>query len=111
MELLQVVLALLLHGVEEASVASGSVVIRTRAEGDAVELLVEHPCARVLEPERAGLAGPFLAPELGTGLDIARSIVESYGGRLSAEPSSRGPRFHHRATVLRIRFARAPGVA
>jgi C4-dicarboxylate-specific signal transduction histidine kinase len=114
-ELLQVVLALLLNGVEEASAAGGGpVVIRTRAEGDVVELLVEHPGAGAFEPERAGLAGPFLAPEptgLGTGLDIARSIVESYGGRFSVELSSRGPRFvPHRATVLRARFERATGV-
>jgi C4-dicarboxylate-specific signal transduction histidine kinase len=112
-ELLQVVLALLLNAVEEASVAgSGSVVIQTRVEGDAVELLVEHPGAGGFEPERAGLAGPFPSSELGTGLDIARSIVESYGGSLSAEPSSRGPRFvPHRATVQRVRFERATGAA
>ena len=49
-ELLQVVLELLLNALEESSARGrGSVVIRTRSEGDAVELTVEHPGASVFE--------------------------------------------------------------
>jgi C4-dicarboxylate-specific signal transduction histidine kinase len=116
-ELLQVVLELLLNAVEKASAAGrASVVIRTRTEGEAAELSVEHDSgASVFEPDHPGLLAPSLAteaPALGTGLAIARSIVESYGGQMSAEPSSLGARLvSRRGVTMRVRFERATGVA
>ena len=112
-ELLQVVLELLLNALEEAS-APGRVVIRTRSAGDAVELSVERPGAGVFGQDRAGVLAPSLATEpagLGTGLAIARSIVESYGGRMTAELSSHGARFVPDRATVRVRFERAPAVA
>jgi signal transduction histidine kinase len=114
-ELLQVVLELLLNALEESSARGrGSVVIRTRSEGDAVELTVEHPGASVFERDRAGVLVPSLVTEpagLGTGLAIARSIVESYGGRITAEFSPHGARFVPERATVRVRFERAPAVA
>jgi C4-dicarboxylate-specific signal transduction histidine kinase len=116
-ELLQVVLELLLNALEAACAAGrASVVIRTWAEGGEVDLSVEHDSgAGVLEPDRAGVLAPSLAtesPGSGTGLSIARSIVESYGGRMSAEPPSQGARLvARRAATMRVRFERGNGVA
>ncbi len=112
-ELLQVVLELLLNALEEAS-APGRVVIRTRSAGDAVELSVERPRAGVFGQDRAGVLAPSLATEpagLGTGLAIARSIVESYGGKMTAELSSHGARIVPDRATVRVRFECAPAVA
>ena len=94
-ELLQVVLELLLNALEESSARGrGSVVIRTRSEGDAVELTVEHPGASVFERDRAGVLVPSLVTEpagLGTGLAIARSSWSrtGAGSRRSSHPTGR----------------------
>ena len=96
-ELVLVVLEMVLDALESASSSRrGPVVVRTRSAGDSIELWVDESSEGAAGPDRARLLAPFLAKDLmglGAGLAAARSIVESYGGRITAERSSGGARF------------------
>jgi len=96
-ELLQVVLEVVLNALEVAATAGrGAVSIRTRAAGGSVELWVDDSGAGTAEEGRTPLLTPLFATDLmglGAGLAAARSIVESYGGRIAAESPSGVARF------------------
>ena len=97
----------------------GSVCAGPRRDPDSVgrrrgRASVERPRAGVFGQDRAGVLAPSLATEpagLGTGLAIARSIVESYGGKMTAELSSHGARIVPDRATVRVRFECAPAVA
>ncbi|MDX2170818.1 MAG: ATP-binding protein [Deltaproteobacteria bacterium] len=88
----QVMLNLMLNGVEAAALAQGTrreVVIATTALGDAVEVAISDTGTGLAPAVRDRLFTPFLTTKtrgLGLGLAISRSIVESHGGRLWASP-------------------------
>lgn len=115
-ELLQAILELLLNAIETAcTTGRGSVTVRTQCEGDVVELSIEHRGAGLFEPDRSRALSSSAATEslgLDAGLAIARSIVESFGGRISVEPP---PHAAHvgsdRVSAMCVRFQRAPAVA
>lgn len=92
----QVVMNLVLNGVEAAALAQGlrrEVVVATTVHGDGIEVAVSDTGAGLAAPVRDRLFTPFLTTKprgLGLGLAISRSIVESHGGRLwaSARPGA-----------------------
>ena len=88
-QLEQVLLNLLINGIEasaEASNGSRRVVVRTGADADGVEVAVtDHGVG--LPPPPADVFAPFFTTKprgLGMGLSISRSIVELHGGHLDA---------------------------
>jgi len=88
----QVMLNLMLNGVEAAAAAKGprrEVVIATTTQRDTVEVAVSDSGNGLAPDVRDRLFTPFLTTKrrgLGLGLAISRSIVESHGGRLWAAP-------------------------
>jgi C4-dicarboxylate-specific signal transduction histidine kinase len=88
----QVMLNLMLNGVEAAALAKGArreVVVATSALGDVIEVAVSDTGTGLAPAVRDRLFTPFLTTKargLGLGLAISRSIVESHGGRLWASP-------------------------
>jgi signal transduction histidine kinase len=96
----QVILNLMLNGVEAAALQSTSrreVVVATSVTGDAVEVAVTDNGDGIAASVAERLFTPFLTTKtggLGLGLAISRSIVESHGGKLWASPDrSRGTTF------------------
>jgi signal transduction histidine kinase len=101
-QLCQVVLNLLVNGVQaaaEQSPAERWVLVRT-AEGDGrrVELTVEDSGKGIAESEIARVFEPFFSTKregLGMGLSISRSIVQAHGGQIWVENrAGRGASFH-----------------
>lgn len=88
----QVMLNLMLNGVEAAALAKGArreVVVVTTAQGDAIEVAISDTGGGLAPAVRDRLFTPFVSTKargLGLGLAISRSIVESHGGRLWATP-------------------------
>jgi len=85
----QVMLNLMLNGVEAASTASASreVVVATTAHEGAVEVAVSDTGAGIQPKAEQQLFTPFFTTKshgLGLGLAISRTIVECHGGRLWA---------------------------
>ncbi len=93
----QVLLNLLMNAIEAMREVTGrprELVIQTRADGDAQVQVALRDAGVGLEPEaRARIFDAFYTTKpggMGLGLSISRSIVESHGGRLWAEPNE-GP--------------------
>jgi C4-dicarboxylate-specific signal transduction histidine kinase len=86
----QVMLNLMLNGLEAAAVANGSrreVTVATAAQRDAIEVAVSDTGSGLAPAVERRLFTPFFTTKahgLGLGLAISRSIVESHGGRLWA---------------------------
>jgi C4-dicarboxylate-specific signal transduction histidine kinase len=86
----QVMLNLMLNGLEAAAVAHGSrreVTVATAAQQDAIEVAVSDTGGGLVPAVERRLFTPFFTTKahgLGLGLAISRSIVESHGGRLWA---------------------------
>ncbi|MFL6388374.1 MAG: PAS domain-containing protein [Terriglobales bacterium] len=73
-------------------------VVRTAQDGDHVRLSVQDSGVGFAQENADHMFNPFYTTKpdgMGIGLSISRSIVESHGGRLWAEPGSgRGATFH-----------------
>lgn len=68
--------------------------LRIFLDGGSVRFAVRDFGAGLEEPARARLFEPFFTTKpdgLGLGLSICKTIAESHGGRLSAEPAADGP--------------------
>ncbi len=100
-QLEQVILNLLMNGLDAIKAATdraGELRITSRRENSMEVLVMVQDSGAGLDPELAEkVFSPFFTTTshgLGMGLTISRSIVESHGGRLWAEPSpSRGATF------------------
>ena len=97
----QVMLNLMLNGLEAAAVAHGrtrEVTVATAAQRDAIEVAVSDTGSGLAPAVERQLFTPFFTTKahgLGLGLAICRSIIESHGGRLwaSSQPGA-GTTFH-----------------
>jgi PAS domain S-box-containing protein len=99
-QLQQVLMNLMLNGIEAMKETNGGVELTIKSEADDGQLLISVSDAGVgLLPEQADLIFKafFTTKDNGTGmgLPISRSIIESHGGRLwAAGASGRGATFH-----------------
>jgi len=92
----QVMLNLMLNGLEAAAVAHGrtrEVTVATAAQRDAIEVAVSDTGSGLAPAVERRLFTPFFTTKahgLGLGLAICRSIIESHGGRLwaSSQPGA-----------------------
>jgi signal transduction histidine kinase len=100
-EKLQRVLFNLIQNAIRHTPADGSVVVRARPAGDAVEIEVADTGDGIAAEERERVFEPFFRggaqaarPSNGTGLGLAisRAIVEAHGGRIWLEDAPRGTR-------------------
>jgi signal transduction histidine kinase len=95
-QLYQVVMNLMVNGLESAQQVPGNRWLKVRTSGSSgggIELTVEDFGKGIAESDLARVFEPFFStkPEgLGMGLSISRSIVQAHGGRLWAEPSAGG---------------------
>ena len=86
----QVMLNLMLNGMEAAASASGTrreVVVATTSQADAIEVTVRDTGSGFAPGVERRIFTPFFTTKshgLGLGLAISRSIVECHGGRLWA---------------------------
>lgn len=92
-QLQQVILNLMMNGIEAMSTVSGrkrELLVRSqRDESGCVSVVIEDTGVGISEEAMARLFEPFFttrAQGIGMGLAISRSIIESHGGRLWAEP-------------------------
>jgi PAS domain S-box-containing protein len=100
-QLLQLVINLVRNGIEATENALDEarlVVIRTKSQGPSGVRLEVSDCGVGIQPgDRERIFQPFFTTKeggLGMGLSISRTIVESHGGRILAEPNQpRGTRF------------------
>jgi PAS domain S-box-containing protein len=94
----QVLMNLMLNGIEAVGEAGGELTVRTRVEGGRVLVSVSDTGAGLPPDEADRIFDSFYTtkPEgTGLGLAISRSIVESHGGRLWATNNEgRGATFH-----------------
>jgi signal transduction histidine kinase len=100
-EKLQRVLFNLIQNAIRHTPADGSVVVRARPAGDAVEIEVADTGAGIAAEERDRVFEPFFrggaqaarpSNGAGLGLAISRAIVEAHGGRIWLEDAPRGTR-------------------
>ena len=110
-ELQQVVLNLLLNALDAVRDTPDSrrVEVRTRIEPPGVEVLVRDTGRGLDDGLEARIFEPFFSTKpggMGMGLSIARSIVDSHGGRISARPvSPRGAEIRFVLPLAGGRFA------
>ncbi|MHB1206312.1 MAG: sensor histidine kinase [Rhodospirillaceae bacterium] len=101
----QVMLNLLRNALEAMDqMETPTLTISTRTAADFVEFAVADEGPGLPEEIRARLFEPFITTKkdgMGVGLSICRTIIESHGGRLWAEPNA------GRGTVFRFTLARA----
>jgi signal transduction histidine kinase len=113
-QLQQVMMNLMLNGIEAMSDAGGELTVTTTKYENG-QLLISVCDSGiglpVEESERIFEAFFTTKPEgTGMGLSISRTIVESHGGRLWASPNSgRGTTFHFTLPVETKAFAASPG--
>jgi signal transduction histidine kinase len=102
-EKLQRVLFNLIQNAIRHTPADGSVVVRARPAGDAVEIEVADSGDGIAAGERERVFEPFFrggaqaarpGNGAGLGLAISRAIVEAHGGRIWLEDAPRGTRVH-----------------
>jgi signal transduction histidine kinase len=102
-EKLQRVLFNLIQNAIRHTPADGSVVVRARPAGDAVEIEVADTGDGIAPAERERVFEPFFrggaqaarpGNGAGLGLAISRAIVEAHGGRIWLEDAPRGTRVH-----------------
>jgi signal transduction histidine kinase len=100
-EKLQRVLFNLIQNAIRHTPADGSVVVRARPAGDAVEIEVSDTGAGIAADDRDRVFEPFFrggaqaarpSNGAGLGLAISRAIVEAHGGRIWLEEAPRGTR-------------------
>ena len=100
-EKLQRVLFNLIQNAIRHTPADGSVVVRARPAGDAVEIEVADTGDGIVAEERERVFEPFFrggaqaarpSNGAGLGLAISRAIVEAHGGRIWLEDAPRGTR-------------------
>jgi len=108
-QLQQVVLNLMLNGLEavSTSTAERAVFIRTETNADGVELTVHDSGPGLSANVHPHLFDPFFSTKaggLGLGLVIVRSIVERHNGRVRAENHSLG------GALFRVRLPAAPSL-
>ena len=94
-QLHQVVLNLMVNGLEAAELQAGNrwVLVQTAEVDGDIELTVEDSGKGIPEGDLAHVFEPFFSTKregLGMGLSISRSIVQAHGGRLWAENSATG---------------------
>jgi PAS domain S-box-containing protein len=94
-QLCQVVLNLMMNGLEAAAERAGDrwVLVQTNEAAGGVELRVEDSGKGIPERDLTRLFEPFFStkPEgLGMGLSITRTIVQAHGGKVWAENGARG---------------------
>jgi signal transduction histidine kinase len=102
-EKLQRVLFNLIQNAIRHTPADGSVVVRARPAGDAVEIEIADTGDGIAAGERERVFEPFFrggaqaarpGNGAGLGLAISRAIVEAHGGRIWLEDAPRGTRVH-----------------
>jgi signal transduction histidine kinase len=98
-QLQQVLMNLMLNGIEAMRETGGELTIASRLEGDGRPELSVSDTGVGLPPENAErIFDPFFTTKpqgSGMGLSISRSIVESHGGRIWATANAgRGATFH-----------------
>jgi two-component system sensor kinase FixL len=103
----QVLLNLLRNALEAMDhTDSSALTVTTRTDGGFVEFSVADQGTGLSEEVRARLFEPFITTKkdgMGVGLSICRTIIESHGGRLWAEPNAGV------GTIFRFTLARALG--
>jgi signal transduction histidine kinase len=87
--------------------ARSEVTVAANSAAGGVELAIEDDGPGVSEPDRAlvmrrGARLDESVPGSGLGLNIARAVVEAYGGMMALERSARG------GLLVRLRFPRQP---
>lgn len=96
-QLQQVLMNLMVNGIEAMGAAGGEMWIRTRATASGVEVSVSDTGAGIAPDQLEVIFNPFVttkATGTGMGLAISRTIIESHDGRLWAETNTdRGASF------------------
>ncbi len=91
------VLQNLTNNAAQAMAHGGRIVVSTRAEGDWVEICVKDDGPGIPKEIRDRVFEPFVGEDkhggTGLGTTIAKSLVESHGGRISFKTSSTGTTF------------------
>jgi C4-dicarboxylate-specific signal transduction histidine kinase len=94
----QVLMNLMLNGMEAMGEGGGTLTIRTRAERDAVLVSVSDAGMGIPADQHEQIFNAFFTTKVGgtgMGLAISRTIIESHGGRLWATVNpDRGATFH-----------------
>jgi signal transduction histidine kinase len=94
----QVLMHLMLNGMEAMGEGGGKLTIRTRAERDAVLVSVSDAGMGIPADQLEQIFNAFFTTKVGgtgMGLAISRTIIESHGGRLWASVNpDRGATFH-----------------
>jgi signal transduction histidine kinase len=97
-QLQQVLMNLMLNGIEAMSETGGELKVRTRREGREVLVSVSDTGEGVPADKAEQIFNAFFTTKAGgtgMGLAISRTIIESHGGRLWAEANAgRGATFH-----------------
>jgi PAS domain S-box-containing protein len=97
-QLQQVLMNLLLNGIEAMQGASGEIAIKSQANGGALLISVADNGTGLPAKNAEQIFDPFFTTKpqgTGLGLAITRSIIEAHGGRIwAASNSGRGATFH-----------------
>ena len=97
-QLQQVLMNLMLNGIEAMREAGGELKVRTRREGGEVLVSVSDAGVGLPADKKEQIFNAFFTTKAGgtgMGLAISRTIIESHGGRLWAEANpGRGATFH-----------------
>jgi signal transduction histidine kinase len=97
-QLQQVLMNMMLNGMEAMSDRGGELTIRTRGEDGAVRVSVSDAGGGIPEDKLEQIFNAFYTTKAGgtgMGLAISRTIIESHGGRLWATVNpDRGATFH-----------------